>query len=172
MKKLILCLLFCIFLISLINASEQFNPIFCNDYEFTCCGGKVDSTQTYHITDELSWTCPSEAHKCLVLGVPLNSDNYIWYIGSENCHIEENWLWGQYYDCDDKISSRTEMFPNEEIFLSYTPNKYLNIGKMSGCFCKRFMNNILIDLLLGIITVNSPQPLSNPFSSLSFACIV
>lgn len=126
MKKLILILIVGILAINflgLVSAEGNFTPIFCNDYEFTCCGGKVDSTQSYPVTDENPWSCPAYAYKCLILSTSNPDEDY--YVGSQNCYVEPHW-YNDYYRCDGEVLRETEMYPGDKVYFRDT------LGDFSG----------------------------------------
>lgn len=116
MKKFILFLIVGVFLINFVWAAETFTPIFCNDYEFTCCGGKVESTQSYSVSDESAWTCPIYAYKCIILGVN-KPDTVEWAVGSSNCHLESYWYGAHAWQCDDEAKHQYEMIPNSQVYV-------------------------------------------------------
>ena len=121
MKKLILFLFVGIFLIGLVGAEGNFTPIFCNDYEFTCCGGMVEPTQSQPISDELSWTCPNYAYKCKIT-MSSGIEGVTWYVGSGNCKIVESGWFGlcHGYKCDNEIQSGSEMNSGDQVYLRRT----------------------------------------------------
>lgn len=94
-----------------------FTPVFCNDYEFTCCSEVVDYTQNFQITVSEALMCPSTATKCTVTftswetGIGGLEEAYI---GSGNCQYKTIGGW----TCNNlkKVTSSTEMQPNEYIF--------------------------------------------------------
>ena len=53
-----------------------FTPIFCNDYEFTCCNEKEVFVGTVTITDEKAYTCPALSSKCEVIG-DVSGDTFV-----------------------------------------------------------------------------------------------
>ena len=80
MKKIILLFIIGVVLLGFVGATETFTPIFCNDYEFTCCNEKTEVTSSHEVSDEAPWTCPSYAYKCYILS--LSKDNINSYVGS------------------------------------------------------------------------------------------
>lgn len=75
---------------------ETFNPIFCNDYSFTCCVEKEDFKQTVTITKAQFVRCPTTASRCEIISY--NSPNIL--IGSENCKVRGISIFKQ-FACDD-----------------------------------------------------------------------
>jgi len=119
MKKIILSLVFLIVLITLgtLSWAEEikFTPIFCNDYEFTCCSEELISTNSHSITDESSWSCPSTAYRCEIVSSSTNDYDYI--VGSQNCRIETGFLQGHWWECDDENINIKNLNPNSQVYL-------------------------------------------------------
>ena len=111
-----------------ISDVQTFTPIFCNDYEFTCCNEKVDSRITQvSISDEIAWQCPLTSHLCTfgsIYGIffPIEP-----YIGSENCYLDKSIL-GNRWVCSDEIaSSRKILYPGEYVWVMNTVLKRFNV---------------------------------------------
>ncbi|MDD5651203.1 MAG: hypothetical protein PHF86_12440, partial [Candidatus Nanoarchaeia archaeon] len=50
-----------------IGDTQTFTPIFCNDYEFSCCNEVISSTQpSFKLTGTDVLQCPSTATKCSI----------------------------------------------------------------------------------------------------------
>lgn len=95
-------------------------PIFCNDYEFTCCNEHVDSTTSYTVTDEKPWQCPPWASKCEILSV--SADNVAsgfeeWGVGSLNCAVQGFVCSG--FECVSERLQATEMKPNDYVWFDH-----------------------------------------------------
>jgi len=111
-----------------ISEASSFTPIFCNDYEFSCCNLKEDSfIRQSSITDEIPYMCPLYASKC-----ELGSDNIkvgtSIYIGSNNCRLEESFL-GDRWECSDEFASdRKTLFPGEYAWVMNSLTKTFNVG--------------------------------------------
>ena len=103
-----------------ITDSKTFTPIFCNDYEFTCCNEQVDSVSTYTITDESAWKCPSWASKCEILSVSVNNvavGYEKWAVGSKDCEVAGFPCKG--FRCSDERFQEKQMQPNEFVWLDH-----------------------------------------------------
>jgi len=114
MKKLILFGAFFILFLGLTSATT-FTPIFCNDYEFTCCGGQVESSDSYLVTDEISWACPEYSYTCIILSK--SNDDVDWYVGEGNCKVVKFGLFAHRIECDYEEQNKKEMSPNEEVYV-------------------------------------------------------
>jgi|SRR3989344_3328045 len=113
MKKIILLFIIGVVLLGFVGATETFTPIFCNDYEFTCCNEKTEVTSSHEVSDEAPWTCPSYAYKCYILS--LSKDNINSYVGSQNCHMEGT-VWHAWV-CDDEKMNIKVMNPNDNVYI-------------------------------------------------------
>jgi len=97
---LILTLIIALFYTNVIQSTllqSTFTPIYCNDYEFTCCREKKDfeSTITLKLTEAVK--CPSNANKCQILSH--NSAGGL-YVGSQNCRIGKRLIFFDAWICD------------------------------------------------------------------------
>lgn len=93
-------------------------PIFCNDYEFTCCGGKPTySNPSIFLTSY--YQCPYSAYKCTVssVGVPSGFD---WYVGKGTCSIQYPALSQPYGQCSSEIKRATIMSPGDYLYIRST----------------------------------------------------
>lgn len=80
--------------------AKTFTPVFCNDYEFTCCV-ETKTAGNQQIGTTINFKCPDSATKCEVLS---SSDSVAHlYTGSINCRItrELSNLYIPLYKCDD-----------------------------------------------------------------------
>ena len=122
MKKLLL-LLFAIFLVGIIGVSAEtaFTPIFCNDYEFTCCNA-------YNYFDDVRTKTQAEAMGCAngiyceVTDINYNIDGSPggYYVGSQNCRVVDTWYTSPYYYCDDQVfkqASSIRLETGQQIYL-------------------------------------------------------
>jgi len=74
------------------------HDVFCNDYEFICCGEQQHNPVWMDLGGTESYTCPGT--KCVVLSVGY-SDSFAGYkIGSRNCDVH-SFLGVRYIACDD-----------------------------------------------------------------------
>ena len=100
------------------GVTPTFTPIFCNDYEFTCCGGKVDSTTVYTVTDEIPFVCPSTALKCVILSRGTTGALVESHVGHTGCKMRSVFLLGDYWDCDDGVkSTQTQLNPGDNLYV-------------------------------------------------------
>jgi len=128
-----LVLLLGVTLILLINSGfmqtqfTDFTPVFCNDYEFTCCTEKVGPiASTFDISDERAYRCPLVATKCEIGGVDGILPAISTYIGSENCKVD-NGFFGDRYKCsDEQRSSRKTLLPGESMWIMQDQVKTAN----------------------------------------------
>ena len=118
------------------TVTEYKTPIFCNDYEFTCCGGiKGWSSQPLSIWQNSPKQCPSTAIKCRLESFKIDSTH--WYIecqqkvlvGSRNCRVEDPWYSVPYFTCDDErlFSVGSEFNPGDYIWV-----KHVWLGECKG----------------------------------------
>lgn len=136
MKQFILFLIVGIFLMGVVNASNvTFTPIFCNDYEFTCCGGVKDWSSTpLNISQDNPVQCPTNEIKCKLESFSISGT---WYSGCEqtiltgstNCHKENPWYSVPYFTCQDE---RTLNTGSEFNVGTYIWIKHHNMGQCSG----------------------------------------
>lgn len=78
-----------------------FTPIYCNDYQFTCCNERA-TIQNLQIGLRLGEyrQCPLDATRCTVSHVSGQGNTY--YVGSTNCRMYDP-LWSSpYWRCDDE----------------------------------------------------------------------
>lgn len=86
--------------------------IYCADYEFICCGEKLDHESYVSIRTETSyWQCPTTATKCVI------SFDFV-AIGSTGCAVRDHriqWFMDEFYCYDEKIyyDSEISMEPGE-----------------------------------------------------------
>lgn len=69
-----------IFASGIIQSQFSFTPVYCNDYSFTCCVEKLESTRTYPIDRATPFICPTSAEKC-----EISSSVGSFYVGDSNC---------------------------------------------------------------------------------------
>lgn len=103
----------------------SFTPIFCNDYEFTCCNEHKQSTGDYSLlTDDSNWQCPLNMERCSI-STGGYSGSYTLYKGKINC-ISRKILFNTYFSCDDKnalgSASNFNLYPGEYVWSEYGTN--------------------------------------------------
>lgn len=103
----------------LATVTDYKTPIFCNDYEFTCCNAQVDSTTTRVITDEKSWICPPTSFECKILtatGDITGGDELT--VGSGECELFESFF-GDFWECsrEQTVYAGFIMKPNEQVYI-------------------------------------------------------
>lgn len=70
--------------------------VYCNDYEFICCGIE-ENTINYELKNLVTFTCGGSNFECTVV-----SSNGVFAIGSENCH-ETGFLGLKWITCSDDV---------------------------------------------------------------------
>lgn len=133
------------FIVRQTQFASTFTPVYCNQYEFSCCNEKVASISSYQITDEIPFTCPDTASKCVVKSIPIDA-NTVFYVGNTNCQIEGNILTGSYFKCSDEVNGKTIMSPGDKLYLGgkYYPRgvnrkvtAQVEISQLQLAFCGR-----------------------------------
>lgn len=122
MKKIISILTLLIFILSLISfvSATSFTPIFCNDYEFTCCNEDKGPKQFKIKEQYQSMLCPTNALYCEVTDITTEiagSNNY--YVGSVNCQYKNPWYSTPFWQCDDERKVSTTSYrlePGQQIY--------------------------------------------------------
>lgn len=76
-----------------------FTPIYCNDYEFTCCTEHLDYTKTIDISQKTPFKC--EGTKCIIKSISGYSSAYL---GSISCKVEDPWYASPFYTCSNEKS--------------------------------------------------------------------
>jgi len=100
--------------------ASTFTPIFCKDYEFTCCNEIIDSTTIYQISDEIAKQCPTWASRCEILSISANNvavGYEEWGVGSQNCGITGLVCKG--FECDNEQLQAKEMKPGDYVWLDH-----------------------------------------------------
>ena len=102
-------------------------PIFCNDYEFTCCGDYIEFTSTLRIEDERPTQCPSWASYCKVVSCEPRIEGVKCYRGSTNCRFRSNIL-GRWWSCDDlrQVPAGTSLKANEYLWVLHPTTPQLD----------------------------------------------
>lgn len=132
---------------NLFAISGGFTPVFCNDYEFTCCNEKVDlANQLYTINSQQFITCPDYATKCVINSFSVTgfTSNGIRQ-GSSNCRLYSPLIGKDRYLCDDgsDLSIGSTVSPTKKIYVnnlgSYleTASIYMTVYKSQLDFCGR-----------------------------------
>lgn len=104
-------------------------PIFCNDYEFTCCNEQIDATiPEVSITDETPWQCPPTSHRCKFTSIYGAVFPFQPYIGSENCYLDKSILGKRWKCSDEKASTRKTLYPGEYVWIMNTVTKRSNVA--------------------------------------------
>ncbi len=117
-----------------IGDTQTFTPIFCNDYEFSCCNEVISSTQpSFKLTGTDVLQCPSTATKCSISR--LTGTETIWV--GENCNYV-NLLLG--WSCDSRVARQVpnfDIYPNQYIMTSQLVSATVKVdtyqGKLSFC---------------------------------------
>jgi len=102
--------------------SNLFTPIFCNDYEFTCCNIKRDSIGNKVITDESGWMCPNYAYECNILSVFANNvaqPQTIWKVGHGECEFINRVIGCDGFKCNFESTMSTNMQPGDFVWLDH-----------------------------------------------------
>ena len=120
MKKIFLLFIVGLFLISFVYGEESFTPIFCNDYEFTCCGG-IEDLRSYpeQVAENVYFQCPQTATRCLLQSHSIDCSEIV--VGSENCREEDDWYTNPYFTCDNErpISNGGKFNPGDYIWIEH-----------------------------------------------------
>jgi len=112
----------------------SFTPVFCNDYEFTCCGEQDgDYLPSFEITDEIPYVCPHNSLKCEIENIPSTGS---YYIGSDNCRMHSGWV-ADYWECDNEIyyegtSIPHTLFSGQNLYLGGFPRGANNEVDITG----------------------------------------
>lgn len=96
--------------------APTFTPVYCNDYEFTCCNYNTGIISSIKLSSTIAYVCPYE--KC---HISLDGTTYA-RAGSKNCRIESNILGAKYYVCDDGYSIKSTtatLNKNYQIWIDY-----------------------------------------------------
>ena len=122
--------------------SPTFTPVYCNDYEFTCCKEQKDFQQVAKIPNSQSIKCPDNANKCEIL----SSNARTLYVGSQNCRVARllRNLYIASWTCDDEqaltltypltIKGGQQIYSNGEVSISYNSySNHLVFCGRSGC---------------------------------------
>lgn len=80
------------------TALGDFTPIFCNDYEFTCCGLKEEGTVNTNLDDDILFTC--DYTECKILTI--ERFNPLTYKSPASATCSKNWL--GIYTCDPRTT--------------------------------------------------------------------
>jgi hypothetical protein len=125
-------------------APTSFTPIFCNDYEFTCCnevsGGGYGYTVNWVLTHSDAFVCPLTATKCEVTRTSGGQD--LAYVGYGTCHYTTGLL--QYWTCDSRRSWQSQsitMNPGDYIWAdggifgsgNFAVSTKVYVAKLSFC---------------------------------------
>jgi len=103
-----------------------FTPIFCNDYEFTCCNDVVDYQQPFTLSLKDALICPTTATKCIINPTNWNNPNMVKSLsyGTTNCQYSCTlWVfcgWG----CNNQVKANS--FP-----ITLNPGQYIWYGESS-----------------------------------------
>ncbi len=123
-KTILLSLLACLFLVPIISA-VSFTPIFCNDYEFTCCNSYKYFDETRTKNQAQAMVCSETAIYCEVENIVadgLTLSNYGYYVGSQNCGLDDAWYNSPHYECGDErkeYSTSIRLEPGERIYFGW-----------------------------------------------------
>lgn len=85
--------------------AQGFTPVYCNDYEFTCCAWKEGSLQSTILDIDDRLFCDLENEKCTLKSISGMNDQNKLYKGSINCRQEKSWFgFGySYWKCDNEV---------------------------------------------------------------------
>ena len=121
--------------------ASTFTPIYCNDYEFTCCT-EIKEPELATITlnnDEEFWQCPQGVNRCLINSMSPDDGASRIFTGASNCKIERRFrnLYLNAFGCDDE-KSLVKSFP-----ITINSGNYIFFNRKTT-----FVYSILIDKLL------------------------
>ena len=120
--------------------ASTFTPIYCNDYEFTCCT-EIKEPELATITlnnDEEFWQCPQGVNRCLINSMSPDDGASRIFTGASNCKIERRFrnLYLNAFGCDDE-KSLVKSFP-----ITINSGNYIFFNRKTT-----FVYSILIDKL-------------------------
>lgn len=93
----------------LISQTVYQTPIFCNDYEFTCCSIYEETIPPSPVTSTLYFEC--NAMECTIS----SAGSSTWWKGSQNCRLEAN-IFGSYMECDDGVRFQTGVLDDYKLY--------------------------------------------------------
>jgi len=107
-------------------------PVFCNDYEFTCCNEVEDFRTTQTVTDERFFECSATASKCVITSHSTTYSGASWYTGSSGCKME-SFLWDDYFTCEnERRGFKSTLSAGEIIWIQMPNSRYSDIsGRIS-----------------------------------------
>jgi len=133
--------------------STTITPVFCNDYEFTCCGGiKGLSSAPQSIWQNSPRQCDVNAIKCRLENLQLSTGNSVFcgsnlkvMVGSKNCKVVNPLIGVKYFKCDDErvLPYGSEYNPGDYIWLQNVQvaecsgNAYVSSWNYKLGFCGR-----------------------------------
>jgi len=112
----------------LFAVADTFTPIYCNDYEFTCCNEQLISSfdQSWGTRQGDLFTCSASADRCQV-DFSVNPSSNIWLFKSSNinnCHYASGIFVTDGYVCTDGVSLGSEFHgqiqPNDVVYITAT----------------------------------------------------
>jgi hypothetical protein len=130
MKKLILIIALT-FLLTLVGSTAQsFEPVFCNDYEFTCCAAFESADFSRTKTQAQALKCGSSNLRCEISNIESIErrtgddlrQQFGYYVGSGNCGVKNPWYTSPFYQCSNerKLTARSvQLKPGELIYFGY-----------------------------------------------------
>jgi hypothetical protein len=119
-----------------LSIASSFTPIYCNDYEFTCCQ-PIYGTIGYSLTNSQYIDCPSDVVKCEVTNAQTNPNSGvgILYYGNTNCRYYAGFLGigglGGRYICDGEVQKQINGNTNVDVPAGYKIYYYSNNGQSS-----------------------------------------
>lgn len=85
-----------------LSSDLGFTPIYCRDYEFTCCNEIPKQSQIISLKQGEAWQCPYYAVKCEVVLSYQFSSSHGYYIGEGVCDLEDTIYTSPYWRCSNE----------------------------------------------------------------------
>jgi hypothetical protein len=126
-----------------IIGNQTCSDVFCNDFNYICCGERLDYQNTLTITNGNYWQCPSYATKCEIT-VSSYTSGLAYMIGSTNCNLGKDGIWPFQYDawkCDNGVKHTEKNIP-----MIVSPGDYVYMwGQGSVTFSLKVYKLVLVD---------------------------
>lgn len=123
-------------------SSSSFTPVYCNQYEFTCCNEILDYSQSFSLSNIDALKCPETATRCKISGVlpsgGLSDSKFVY--GHGNC-VYQGWLIFKSWKCDIQSETSSTSFdikPGDYIWTKTGSTTITNkVYKNQLIFCGR-----------------------------------